>query len=112
MSTTINDLVDRRWGAHSAEELENVLNRARSILADTTALLDLEVERLFESNLEEADTRRLKTLQAMILQTQKGMQQIIDIEKKAGLRDTGTGSELDLEKAREEILRRIARLIT
>ncbi|MEL7154308.1 MAG: hypothetical protein AAFN51_11075 [Pseudomonadota bacterium] len=110
MSTTINELVDRRGGAYSAEELEDVLNRARKILADTTALLDLEIERYFDETVEITDEERLKTIRGLIAQTQKGMQQIVDIELKTGLAFSGGERELDLDNAREEILRRIARL--
>ena len=109
MSTTINELVDRRGGAYSAEELENVLNRARKILADTAALLDLEIERFFAEEVDESDEKRLKRLRELIAQTQKGMQQILDIEMKSGLTLLVGGRELDLDHAREEILRRIAR---
>ena len=110
MSTTINELVDRRGGAYSAEELENVLNRARKILADTAVLLDLEIERYFDEEVEESDEKRLKRLKELIAQTQKGMQQILDIEMKSGLTLLVGGRELDLDHAREEILRRIARI--
>ncbi len=110
MSTTINELVDRRGGAYSAEELEDVLNRARKILADTMALLDLEIERYFGEEIEETDEKRLTHIKSLITQTQKAMQQILDIETKAGLALLVGGRELDLDHAREEILRRIARI--
>ena len=110
MSTTINDIVDRRGGAYSAEELENVLNRARKILADTAALLELEIERYFAEDVEETDEKRMKRLRELITQTQKGMQQILDIETKTGLAFLVGGRELDLDHAREEILRRLAKI--
>jgi tRNA A37 N6-isopentenylltransferase MiaA len=110
VSTTINELVDRRGGAYSAEELENVLNRARKILADTAALLELEIERYFAEEVDESDEKRLKRLRELIAQTQKGMQQILDIETKSGLALLVGGRELDLDHAREEIMRRIARI--
>ena len=111
MSTTINALVDRRGGAYTAEELQDVLNRARRILADTSALLELEIERLFETEVDVSDDEHLKRIKGLITQTQKGVQQILDIEAKAGLSVLVGGSALDLDKAREEILRRIARLV-
>lgn len=110
MSATINELVDRRGGAYSAEELEDVLNRARKILADTTALLDLEIERYFGEEIEETDEKRLTHIKSLITQTQKAMQQMLDIETKADLALLVGGRELDLDHAREEILRRIARI--
>ena len=111
MSTTINELVDRRGGAYSAEELENVLNRARKILADTAALLELEIENYFDEAIEEDEEKRLTRIKGLITSTQKGMQQILDIELKSGLALQVGGRELDLDHAREEILRRIARII-
>ena len=110
VSTTINDIVDRRGGAYSAEELGDVLNRARKILADTTALLDLEIERYFGEEIEETDEKRLTHIKSLITQTQKAMQQMLDIETKADLALLVGGRELDLDHAREEILRRIARI--
>ena len=110
VSTTINDLVDRRGGAYTAEELENVLNRARKILADTAALLELEIERYFDAEVEAKDEDRLNRIRKLITDTQKGMQQILDIELKSGLAHLVGGREMDLDRAREEILRRIARL--
>ena len=109
MSTTINERVGRRGGAYSAEELEDVLNRARKILADTTALLDLEIERYFDEEVEDKEEERIKRIQGLITQTQKGMQQIMDIELKTGLTQAAE-RELNLDDARREILRRIARL--
>ena len=80
MSTTINTLVDRRGGAYTAEELQDVLNRARRILADTSALLELEIERLFATEVDVSDDEQLKRIKGLITQTQKGVQQILDIE--------------------------------
>ena len=111
MSTTINALIDRRGGTCSTEELQDVLNRARRILADTSALLELEIERLFETEIEVSDDEQMKRIKNLIAQAQKGVQQVLDIEAKAGLTVPVGGSALDLERAREEIMRRIARLV-
>lgn len=70
----------------------------------------MEIERLFETEIEVSDEEHLKRVKNLITQTQKGVQQILDIEAKAGLSVLVGGSALDLERAREEILRRIARL--
>lgn len=110
VSTTINEIVDRRGGAYSEDELEDVLNRSRKILADISALLDLEVERLFEMPVDSLSDDQIKQIRGLIAQTQKGMQQILDIETRAGLHMLVGGRELDLDQAREEVLRRIARI--
>ena len=110
MGTTINDLVDRQGGAYSEEELVNVLNQARKILADTCVLLDLEIETHFATDLEQLDEDKLKRLKSLIQQIQKGMQQILDVEIKTGLTLKVGGRDMDVEEAREEILRRIARI--
>lgn len=70
----------------------------------------MEIERLFETEIEVSDEEHLKRVKNLITQTQKCVQQILDIEAKAGLSVLVGGSALDLERAREEILRRIARL--
>lgn len=111
MRTTINALVDRRGGAYSAEELQDVLNRARRILADTSALLEHEIERLFETEIDVSDEEQMKRIKNLIAQTQKCVQQVLDIEAEAGLSVTDSSNSLDLDEAREEITRRIARLV-
>ena len=110
MGTTINDLVDRRGGAYRVEELEDVLNRARRLLADISALLELEIERLFDTEIEPDDRVRIDNATDMIRQTQKAMATILEIEAKAGLSAMADRNAMDLEAARDEILRRLARL--
>jgi len=108
--TTIDAKVGRRGGAYSVEELETVLNRARKLLADTSALLELEIDRLFKAELDEDEGVRLKEVTDLIRQTQKAMAMVMEIEVKYGLSSFETRSELDLEAAREEILERFRRI--
>lgn len=110
MRTTIDAKVGRRGGAYSVEELENVLNRARKLLADISALLELEVDRLFEVELGEDEGVRLKAVTDLIRQTQKAMAMVMEIEVKYGLSPFEARAELDLEAAREEILERFRRI--
>ena len=110
MRTTIDAKVGRRGGAYSVEELENVLNRARKLLADTSALLELEIDRLFKSELDDEESVRLKEVTDLIRQTQKAMAMVMEIEVKYGLSPFEARSQLDLEAAREEILERFRRI--
>lgn len=110
MRTTIDAKVGRRGGAYSVEELENTLNRARKLLADTSALLELEIDRLFRSDLNEDESVRLDTVMGLIKQTQKAMQTVLDIEVKYGLAPFDARNTLDLEAARAEILERLRRV--
>ena len=107
--TTIDAKVGRRGGAYSVEELENTLNRARKLLADVSAVLELEIDRLFGVEFDEDDKEREKQVKALIAQTQKAWQTVIDLEAKYGLSPYDKQPELDLEAARAEILERIGR---
>jgi len=112
LRTTINDLVDRRGGAYRAEELEDVLNRARKLLADISALLELEIDRLFAAEVDSDNKERIEKAKDMIRQTQKAMAMVLEIEAKAGLSMLADRNAMNLEAARDEILRRLARLVT
>ncbi|MEM9059826.1 MAG: hypothetical protein AAGD13_05125 [Pseudomonadota bacterium] len=108
--TTINELVDRPGGAYSQEDLENSIANARKLLADTAKMLQFEVDRHFETEVDRLDETQLRDIRNQIAQAQKGIQQILDLESKIGLTKLVGGKELDLEDARAEILRRLARL--
>jgi hypothetical protein len=108
--TTINQRVGRSGGAYSVEELENVLNRARKLLADISAVLELEIDRLFGIEFDVNDTEREKQIKMLISQTQRAWQTVIELESKYGLSPYDSRTELDLEAARAEILERLGRL--
>ena len=108
--TTIDEQIGRRGGAYTTEELENTLNRARKLLADTLALLELENERFFKTELDKNEKAHLDTVMDLVKRTQKAMQTVIDIEVKYGLSPDKHLSQLDLEAARVEILDRLGRL--
>lgn len=111
MRTTINDLVDRRGGAYSVEDLETILNRARKLLADTSALLELEIDELFALEFDLAEREKhVGEVTKMIKQVQKLMITVMDIEAKAGLSPEPGHAVINLEEARDEILRRLTRL--
>ncbi|MEM9138858.1 MAG: hypothetical protein AAGB15_03430 [Pseudomonadota bacterium] len=92
------------------EELTETLKRARKILADTSALLELEIDKLFDTEVEEDDKARIKDMKSMIQHLQHCWRQVLDIEAKSGLTAAGGYKPLDLEAARDEILGRLARL--
>jgi len=106
--TTINTLVDRRGGAYSESALNETLTRARKLLADTSAFLELEIDRLYEVEIED-EPGRIKQVKDLIAQVQKCMQTVLDLEVKHGLKRDAADA-LNLEDARNEILRRLARL--
>lgn len=108
--TTIDAEVGRRGGAYSVEDLENTLNQARKLLADTMALLELENERFFKTELDKDDKAHLDQVMDLIKRVQKAMQTVIDIELKHGLAPFDARQQLDLEAARAEILERLRRL--
>jgi hypothetical protein len=108
--TTIDEQVGRRGGAYSVEDLENTLNQARKLLADTMALLELENERFFKTEFDKDDKDHLDTVMDLIKRVQKAMQSVIDMELKYGLSPFDARQQLDLEAARAEILERFRRL--
>ena len=110
MRTTIDEQIGRRGGAYTKEELENTINRARKLLADTLALLELENERFFKTELDTDEKAHLDTVMDLVKRTQKAMQTVIDIEVKYGLSPDNSHNQLDLEAARVEILDRLGRL--
>ena len=110
MRTTIDEQIGRRGGAYTKEELENTLNRARKLLADTLALLELENERFFKTELDTDEKAHLDTVMDLVKRTQKAMQTVIDIEVKYEISPHNARSQLDLEAARVEILDRLSRL--
>ena len=110
MGTTIDAKVGRRGGAYSVEELENILNQARKILADTMAVLELENEKFLKAELKQDDKVHLDEVMKMVKLTQQTMQTVTAIEDKYGLSAMEARQHLDLEAARAEILERIRRL--
>ena len=111
MRTTINERVGRRGGACSKEDIENVLQDARRLLADANALLQLEIEKLFATEFEDTDEKRIKDLNTLVQQAQTALGRVLDLQAKTGVRlETGV-SALDLEAAKDEILSRLARYV-
>ena len=110
MRTT--DQTDRRGDAALKAEIQGTLDNARMILANTSALLELETDRLFLERADETEQDRLKTINVLIRETQKAMMMVVDIEAKLLLRRVSADDPglIDLEAARREIESRLARL--
>lgn len=110
MGTTINQLVGRRGDASRVDDLERTIERARRTLADAAALMDLEIEELWNTETDPDDPKRYDRITALIRQAHKAMSAITDIEKSTGLGRLAEKDALNLEEARAEILRRLAGL--
>lgn len=108
MRTTTNE-VGRRGGAHSHEDAEDILENARTILADISAFLKSRRERLKGALADTEDEAEMKDLEDKLMQTQKSWRLVLDLQAKAG-RACAHAPAMDLEQARAEILGRLARL--
>ncbi len=110
MRTTINAQVGRRGDACD-RRLEDTLESAQKLFADVAAFLELEIDRLFDLDIEDHDEARIKTVKHLIQLNQQALLKVIEIEMKIGLTQEGRAAQmLDLEDARAEIDRRLARL--
>lgn len=113
MGTTINDLIGRRGGVRDVQDLDETLEDARRLFADVSAFLELELDRLFDIEVEgeSLDEGRYKVVTDLIRQNQKALMMVLEIKAKLG-RDTASDRArlVDLDDAREEITRRLARL--
>ena len=84
----------------SEEDLEKVLTRARRLLADISATLQLESDQLFSEQFDGTDEDRLAALKTQISQIQKAWDRVIDLEAKTGVTLVAKHPQLDLEAAR------------
>lgn len=101
-------------GADQATEVQSTLDRARKLFAGLSKVLEAEIDRLQFAERTEEGEARLKAVTDLIRQNQKTLGTVLDIEAKLmrdAERDARPGRvELDLEDARAEIARRLARL--
>lgn len=109
VGTTINRQVDRPGDAYEAKDLEDALQRARKLLAEIYTLLEVHSSRLRGERACAQDPKLQDKLDTMIRQVHKNMTLVLEIEVKTGLA-TKDRDAVDLEEARAEILRRLARL--
>lgn len=111
MPPTVNDLVGRRDAAHGCANTEEVIGQARHVFADVSAMLRSETEKLFETEVDDLDEKRITRIADLIRQTQKALMMVLEIEAKLGHdTDHSRRQMLDLTDAKAEIARRLARL--
>jgi len=111
VGTTTSQRIGRQGEACLTREIEDTLKSARRIFADVSAFLELEIDRLFEIEVNDLDRARAKAVQSLIRDNQKALMMVLEIEAKLG-HDTGPRHQqmIDLEAARDEIEDRLARL--
>lgn len=110
MGTTLNDELARIGSDRGTGDLEQTLDHAHRSLADTIALLDLEIEALWTNEPDVEDIKRYDKLRALVREANRVKAQVIEIQAKVGLENLDEKTALNLEDARDEILRRLARL--
>lgn len=110
MRTNLNEEVAAIGSDRDAGDLEKTLGRFLSSLADTAALLDLEVEELWKAGTNSAEPKRYEQLKGLIREANKLKAQIAEIEAKSGSDKLDESQAMNLEDARAEIMRRFARL--
>lgn len=86
------------------------LDRAYRILGDTTALFEIEIERLMNLEVSLDEKGRYDLLQNLIKQAHAAIGKIDDIETKVHGRSLWGAAQMNLEDARAEIMRRFDRL--
>jgi hypothetical protein len=108
--TTIGQWHDRPGDACDAGGLEATLARAQKLFADVARFLESEIDRQFDAEFDPADEARIRTVKALIQLNSQALLKVIEIEAKLGHDiSAATGQALDLEAARVEIDRRLAR---
>ena len=109
--TTIGAIAGRRGEPCAPATVEETLARAQRVFADVAAFLETEIDRLFMTEADPADEDRLRTVRDLITKNQQALRTVLEIEARLGREGTvRAGQMLDLEAAREEIARRLARL--
>ncbi len=105
-----------RWGGASTDKAAvdlSVLARARKLFAGLSRSLDGEIDRLQAVLETEDDLDRAKVMAELVRQNQKALQTVLDLEvklmRKADTQRPGEGV-IDLDQARAEVTRRLARL--
>ena len=99
------DPIDRR-----TDDLDRTIDGFHQRLADAAALLKLEIEELWRKMQGPHDPKHFDKLSGLIREANKVLGQINDIEAQVGLKHLDEKNALNLEEARAEILRRLARV--
>jgi len=111
LGQTVNGSIDRQGGAVPAGSEGAVLARARRLFAEASAVLEREIADLSEISATALDETRIKAIADLIRHTQKALMMTLEIEARLAREANGAGqTSLDLDDARAEIARRLARL--
>ncbi len=110
MRTTTDE--GRRGDTDFAKEFEEILQSTRKLLADTNAFLDLKLETLTDAVKQTDDPGDLKSLHDHITETKRCLALALDARGRALAAGFSDRPALDLEAAKDEVLRRLARLVT
>ncbi len=111
MRTTIDKLVGRRGEACEGQGLEETLAHAQRVFADVRDFLEHEIDRLWRTEIDPEEEDRLRTVRDLVTKNQAALRTVLEIETKLGLRKAERQAQaIDLEEARAEIDRRLARL--
>jgi len=106
--TTTTD--GRRGDADIVEGLKEVIQSLQKLLADSCALLELRIEKLTDAQSEAKDSAEEKAYDDVINNAKRRLQQTLDVRTKALAAGLGEQPLFDREAAKDEILRRLARL--
>ena len=102
----------RRGDADFAKDFDEILQSTRKLLADTNAFLELKLEALSDAMSETNDSDDVKDLMSHIAETKKYLTVALDARNKALSHGFSCSPALDLEAAKDEVLRRLSRLAT
>ena len=93
------------------DSVDDTLASARKVFADVSAFLELEIDRLFDADVDPVDDARLARVMDLIKQNQSALLKVLEMRNRLG-RDMAEDCSrmIDLEAARDEIARRLARL--
>ncbi|MGF1445586.1 MAG: hypothetical protein ACFBRM_05230 [Pikeienuella sp.] len=98
-------------GPEPEKRLAETLTRAHRLFDELAEFLETEIHALLELRVEDHDEGRIKTVKNLIQLSQQALLKVIEIETKISDSEAPKAARtLDLEAARAEINRRLARL--
>lgn len=100
----------RRGDVLDAEEYKDASNQARILLALANTEFRNELAKYREAESKAEDPADVKPLQAKVAEIKKLLTLVIDTRLKAITAGVSDKVDLDLEAAKDEVLRRLARL--
>ena len=109
MGKSTNEVTGRSGDEHVEDSQQKVLENARRVLADASEFLEDRVDTLREMKAGSEDSRTVKGLKDRIIELNAAWRTLLEVQSKtdATMPDSAI---LDLEAARAEIERRLARI--